>query len=177
MNGVEGTPDKDPRATPVSSHTTHQNPGRVQQLVRKPTQHTGGRHIQSQTRPGFQQSYGNNLRSTPKQLSGTSAAVTRSAYSSDAANQQKNATSTTATHTQPAAKPPATTSHHSANTTTPAKPKPTGNSPETPTEATPGPAPSATPTKPEHRHDDGALTGQTSPGMSLPYFNTFTSAS
>ena len=80
MNGVEGTPDKDPRATPVSSHTTHQNPGRVQQLVRKPTQHTGGRHIQSQTRPGFQQSYGNNLRSTPKQLSGTSCSAKTALY-------------------------------------------------------------------------------------------------
>jgi hypothetical protein len=72
---VEGTPDKDPRATPVSSHTTHQNPKRAQQLVRKPT-HTGGRHLESHTRPGLQQRYGNRLRSTPTPLSGTYALVT-----------------------------------------------------------------------------------------------------
>ena len=57
MNGVEGTPDKGPRATPVSSHTTHQNPGRVQQLVKQPTR-TGGTHFESQTQPGLQQRYG-----------------------------------------------------------------------------------------------------------------------
>ena len=55
------------RATPPA-----RTPSRVQQLVKQPT-HTGGRHFESQTRPGLQQRYGNRLRSTPKPLSGTSA--------------------------------------------------------------------------------------------------------